>query len=95
VRGAAWVAQFLVFSGQFSVLSRERGEKKAEALGRNKFAEKRDGNTPTGSGRAPVTEGRTQRAQRREKQEGWVAGKRLCHDPSAAQRHKAPLLRSG
>jgi len=28
---------------------------------------KRDGNTPTGSGQAPFTEGRTQRAQRKEK----------------------------
>jgi hypothetical protein len=50
-------------------------ERKGEEKGFNaentedaEFTEKRkrDGNTPTGSGQAPFTEGRTQRAQRKE-----------------------------
>jgi hypothetical protein len=36
------------------------------------FAEKRDGNTPTGSGQAPVTEVGTQRAQREDKSGGGL-----------------------
>ena len=43
---------------------KEKRKDNAEAQSALRFAEKRDSNTPTGSGQAPVTEGRTQKAQR-------------------------------
>jgi hypothetical protein len=54
--GAAWVAPFLVFRGQCSVLSKERDEENAKALtGRLSAIRKREKarknyNAPTGSG---------------------------------------------
>jgi len=43
-----------------------KGEEKGFNAEDAEFAEKRDGNTSTGSGQEPFTEGRTQRAQRKE-----------------------------
>jgi len=71
---------------------KEFGKRKdnAEAQSSLRFAEKRqrDGNTE-------ITEVGTQSSRRREEKKEALKIRRLCRDPSAPQRQKAPLLRSG